>query len=340
MINNMKNKLNKKSNIIILIVITILVLYFSLKDDFNSIVNQIFTIDPLYLVIAFILLFVFWFFRSYPMYSFCKKINKNFKYSQAFQLTLRTQFFNAVTPFATGGQPYQIYSLKQSGIDYASSTGVVLQNFIVYQIALVILGLIALFCNKIFHIFTKVYLLQKLIAVGFIANTLVIVVMFVVAFSKKLNKVLISVGIGILTKLHLVKNKEVKIKQWDENINKFHDSAKILLKDKKVFLFNILCNFVALICLYLIPLFVLYSMGKFNSFNAGVAIVTSAYVMIIGSFVPIPGGTGGLEYGFVAFYGNFIGGSTLSAMMLVWRFITYYFGMIIGAIALNIRKVK
>ena len=32
--------------------------------------------------------------------------------------------------------------------------------------------------------------------------------------------------------------------------------------------------------------------------------------------------------------------STLSAMMLVWRFITYYFAMIVGAIALNIKKVK
>ena len=147
-------------------------------------------------------------------------------------------------------------------------------------------------------------------------------------------------GINILTKLHLVKNKEEKLKKWDENINRFHSSAKVLLRDKKVFILNILYNFIALCCLYLIPLFVLYSMGDFNSFNAGIAIVTSAYIMIIGSFVPIPGGTGGLEYGFVAFYGNFVTGSKLSAMMLVWRFITYYFGMIAGAVALNIKKVK
>lgn len=274
------------------------------------------------------------------MYSFCKKINKNFKFGQAIQLTLRTQFFNAVTPFATGGQPYQIYYLKQAGIDYASATSLVLENFIVYQIALVTLGLFALISNNLFNIFNKVYLLQKLIAVGFIINTLVIVMMFVVAFSKKLNKVLINIGINVLTKLHIVKNKEEKLKKWDENISKFHNSVKVLLSDKKVFILNIIYNFIALCCLYLIPLFVLYSMGEFNAFNAGIAIVTSAYIMIIGSFVPIPGGTGGLEYGFVQFYGNFVSGSILSAMMLVWRFVTYYFGMIVGAIALNIKKVK
>ena len=334
-----KSKLKQILNFLVLVLVTGLVLFFSLKDNFKEIVNQIFTMNIWYLLIAFSLLFLFWIFRTYPMYTFCKKINNEFKYKKAFILTLRTQFFNAITPFATGGQPYQIYYLKQSGIDYASSTSVVLENFIVYQIALVVLGIIALFSNNIFHIFNKVYILQKLIAIGFIMNTLVIVIMFVLAFSKKISKFLINIAIHLLTILHIVKDKNKKLEEWDKNITNFNESAKILLKDKKTFIFNIFCNFIALCCLYLVPLFIMYSMG-YNKFNAGVGIVTSAYIMIIGSFVPIPGGTGGLEYGFVEFYGNFVSGGLLSAMMLVWRFITYYFGMIVGAIALNIKDVK
>ena len=340
MISSMKKKLNKKLNIIILIIITCLVLYFSLKDNFLETVTQIFTMNIWYILVALILLVLFWLFRSYPIYTFCKKINKDFKYLSAVQLTLRTQFFNAVTPFATGGQPYQIYHLKQLGIDYAASTSVVIQNFIVYQIALVFLGIVALISNQIFDIFKNAELLQRLIALGFIINALVIILLFVVAFSKKLNKIIINFGIKVLTKLRIVKDKEKKLKEWDEYINKFNKCANILLKDKKTFILNILCNFVALCSLYLVPLFVLYSMGNFNAFSAGVSIVTCAYIMIIGSFVPIPGATGGLEFGFVQFYGNFITGSKLSAMMLVWRFITYYFAMIVGAVALNIKKVK
>lgn len=60
--------------------------------------------------------------------------------------------------------------------------------------------------------------------------------------------------------------------------------------------------------------------------------------MLIGSFVPIPGGTGGLEYGFIQFYGNFVTGSTLNVIMILWRFVTYYFGMIVGAVAVNIKE--
>lgn len=337
---NMKKKENKIYNFLILGLITILVLYFSLKDNFNSIVHQIINMNIFWLSIAFIFIFLFWIFKSYSIYTFCKKIKKDFKFQQAVQLILRTQFFNGITPFATGGQPYQIYYLKQVGLDYASSTGVVLENFIVYQIALVILGIIALFSNLFFHIFTKVYLLQKLIALGFIINTLVIVVMFVVAFSKKINKFLINIGINILSFFHLVKDKDKKLNEWYANINDFNKSAKVLLEDKVMFIKNIIYNFLALSCHYLIPLFILYAMGDFNSLDAGVAIVTSAYIMIIGSFVPIPGATGGLEFGFIQFYGNFVTGATLSAIMLVWRFITYYFGMIVGAIALGIKKVK
>lgn len=332
--------MKKKLNIVILIFITLLVLFFSLKDNFEETVTQIFTMNIWYLLIAFFLVFLFWVFRSYPIYSFCKKVKPNFKYLSALQLTLRTQFFNAVTPFATGGQPYQIYYLKTVGIDYAQSTSVVLQNFIVYQIALVLLGIFALISNQVFDIFSKNQLLQNLITIGFITNALVIIVMFLVAFSKKMNKFIIGLGIKILTKLKIVKDKEKKLKEWDENINRFNKCANILLKDKKMFVFNIVCNFIALCLLYLVPLFVLYSMNVFNAFNAGVSIITCAYIMIIGSFVPIPGATGGLEFGFVQFFSNFITGSKLSAMMLVWRFITYYFGMIVGAVALNIKKVE
>ena len=59
--------------------------------------------------------------------------------------------------------------------------------------------------------------------------------------------------------------------------------------------------------------------------------------MLVGSFVPIPGGAGGLEYGFNNFYGNFIGGSSLGVIMILWRVVTYYFGLIIGAIAVNMK---
>ena len=68
------------------------------------------------------------------------------------------------------------------------------------------------------------------------------------------------------------------------------------------------------------------------------AITSSAYVLLVGSFVPIPGASGGIEYSFVRFFGNFMPTVLLNALLIVWRFITYYFGMILGGFLFSTEK--
>ena len=331
--------MKKIFNYVILALVTIIVLIFSLKDNFKEIMHELLTMKLGWLILAFLMVILFWLIKSIVIHNFSKKVKKKFKYHNSLLLVLRTQFMNAITPFATGGQPYQVYYLTKCGIKTEVATGIIVQNFIVYQIALVFLGLVALFSNYIFHIFPKSHLLSRLIVLGFIINTIVIILSFVVSFAKKVNKKIIMFSIKFLTKLRLVKDKEQKLSDWDEYINNFHNSASNLLKNKKMFIGTICLNFIALICLYSVPFFVLLAMDNY-SMNIGVSVITSAYVMLIGSFVPIPGGTGGLEYGYAAFYGFFVKGSVLSASMLIWRFITYYFGLVIGGIAMNIKRVK
>ena len=85
------------------------------------------------------------------------------------------------------------------------------------------------------------------------------------------------------------------------------------------------------------PYFVIIALAE--TFPTGVTrlkvICSSAYVLIMGSFVPIPGASGGIEYGYYKFFGNFIKGSLLKASLLIWRTISYYLPMIIGGILFN-----
>lgn len=334
----MKEKIKNKFYILLIIFVTIIVLYFSLKDNFYTIIHQIFSADIKWLCVGIFLVMGYWFFKANVLYETTIKINPTFPFKKALRLTLVTQLVNAITPFSSGGQPYQVYALKKSGIKIADGTNIIIQNFIVYQIALVFLGLIAVFTNQFFHIFKEVGLLKHLVTIGFLCNTVVIIVLFIVAFAKKLDHFVIQNGINFLTKLHIIKDATKTRNNWKEYIENFHDGAKKLMEDKIHFLKQIIYNIVALSCLYLVPLTVLYSMGDYHSMTGFLTIITSAYVMLIGSFVPIPGGTGGLEYGFIAFFSNFINGSVVTSVMLLWRFITYYFGIIIGAIAFNTKE--
>lgn len=334
----MKNK--NVFNILLLFIVTILILYFILKDNFFEIINNITKINPLFLLIAIFLIFGYWFLKSIILYKIALSFDKNYKFKKAFRIQLLTNFFNAITPFSSGGQPFQIYSLNKNGINYNDSTNIVMQEFIIYQLSLVTLGIVALIYNNIFNLFLDIKILETLVALGFIINLFVIVSLFMLAYYKKLDEVLIKIVINLLSKFHLIKNKELLIQKWNNHIEKFNKGARKLTENKFRFIKLYLISLFSLLTLYLIPCIILYGMGDFNSITPINSIIASAYVILIGSFVPIPGGTGGLEYGFIAFFGNFISGSTLPALMLIWRLVTYYFGIIIGAIALNLKGKK
>ncbi len=333
----MNEKLKKVANVIVLALVTCLVLYFSLKDNFNTIINEIINVNIFWLVISFLLALSFWFFKAIATTRIANIFKKDYSIKKGMRLVLETNFFHAITPFAVGGQPYEIYSLKKSKLKITEATNVSIVNFIVYQIALVLLGIIAIVYNHHFVLLKENDLLKNLVVIGFLVNFIVIVALFLLTCTKKINKILMKFIIKVLNKIHIVKNKDEKIKQFNEYLNEFHQGAKILLQDKKLFIKLIFVHFIGLISSYLIPLTLAYAMG-ISSYTGIEAIVLSSYVMLIGAFVPIPGGTGGLEYGFMTFYGSFIKGSKLNAIMLLWRFITYYFAMILGAILLGIRK--
>lgn len=333
------NILKRVISFIIIAIITSLVLYYSLKDDYKNIIHEIKTINKLWFLVAFIMMFMYWLIKALVRKKLVSKFNKNYKFIDSFKLSLELNFFNGVTPFATGGEPYEVYSLTKHGIKGTDSTNIMIQNFITYQIALVLLGMIAIITNQFVHIFPSGFL-TYLITIGFTINFLVIVFLFVITFGKKIDKFIMKIIVFILSKFKIVKNKENTLEKFHNYLEEFHEGATILLKDKKTFIKMIMLQFLSLSIFYLIPLILLYGMGDYSSLNGYESIIISAYVMLIGSFVPIPGGTGGLEYGFIAFYGNFIKGSKLNAIMLLWRFITYYFGIMLGAIVLNFKRKK
>ena len=57
---------NKKNiiNALVLVGITIIVLYFSLKDDFENIMIQLQTINIWWLILAFLIVIIYWLLRS------------------------------------------------------------------------------------------------------------------------------------------------------------------------------------------------------------------------------------------------------------------------------------
>ena len=143
---------NTKRNTIILLIICMIVLYFVVKDDFANIIDNLILANKWLILLSVLLIVGYWLLRSLALFIVVKKYKKSIKYSKMFHQILITQFFNGITPFATGGEPMQVYMLKKSGVKVAQATNIIVQEFIMYQIALVIIGFLALLLNFKFNV--------------------------------------------------------------------------------------------------------------------------------------------------------------------------------------------
>ena len=334
--------MNKKYrfNIILLVIVSFIVIFFSLKDDFNGAINYFKNINYLWILVAILFMLANIFFQSLSQYRFLKEVKPDYKFSSCFRLMCMAAFFNAITPFSSGGQPFEMYILNKEGIKVSDSLNALLQNFITYQFGLIFIGTVVIIINSIFKILPDSLLLKKIVLIGYFVN--IIVMGFIIFFSraKKVNTKLFSKLIKFIFHFKFIKNREEKETKFLQYLDDFYNSTAIMKNNKKNTILSFTFNLLSLCFLYLIPVFVFYALGNYKlSFEN--SFVASAFTFLIGSFVPIPGATGGLEYGFIDFFKVFIKNATLlSAGMLLWRLITYYFSMFLGGIILMTYRRK
>ena len=330
-----------KKNSIILLIITVAVLVCVLKDDFGNIVNTLRGANYGWIIIARLCFFVGIGFEAKSYQEIIQGYEYEYTFKKSYRMLLITKFFNGITPFSSGGQPMQIYMLKKDGVRLTKATNIIIQNFIIYQAALVIFGIIAILINNSLKLFTEVTLLKQLVTIGFLINTLVMVGLVVISFSSKFNHFIVNKSISILSKFKLVKDKEKTLAKWREKVDDFHEGAEYLKKNKMLCFRTFIYNMIYLTLNYVMPYFVILALASTSTDATPLkTICASAYVLIMGSFVPIPGASGGIEYGYLRFFGNFITGTLLKASLLIWRTISYYLPMLVGGVLFNINTKR
>ena len=294
----------------------------------------------LFLLLALFLYVIYTLLQAVPFYLFSKTHKYKIKFFFFVYLIIATNFFNGITPLATGGQPLQIYELHKKGISTVDATNIVIENFIIFQLSAVLFGLLSIIINSIFHLFTVNSILNNLTIIGFILNTILLFFIIIVAFGKQFIQNLIFFFLNILDKLKIIKNIEAKKENWKKTCLKFNNNFKLLLKNKNVLIKSLFILILAFFIYYSIPITIMYSLNIHENITIFTTVIISSYVFLASSYLPVPGATGGVEYSFIGYFSNYIKGYKLNSLLLIWRFITYYLPMIIGGIVFNIKSAK
>lgn len=328
---------NKKLNLSLLILALSLVLYFTLKDNFSSIMHELSKVNILIFALAIFVFILSLMIKSVSLQIFIKEHKKNYSFKSAFCLTLIGQFLNGITPFSTGGQPFQVYLLKKDGHRISDSTSAMVKDSIAYQVALLIMGIFSITLNLVLKTIPVNSNLTPLIIIGFLINIMVLLFLFMIIRMRKTTLSIINKLLLILNKIRKKNTDQLK-KRIEKGLDNFYNCYAELRKNKKQFIITVLTNVINLTLLYMIPYIIFKSLNT-NTFDIMRSIMLTSFVMLMGNFVPIPGATGGIEYGFIKFFGIFNTNiSVISGAMLLWRFVTYFFGMLMGFIMLIIKE--
>lgn len=328
-----------KKNTIILLVISTLFIFFLVKDNFIETVRIIRNANMWWIILAFLIFYLYVFVEAILMYLIVLEYKKDYKFKETLKLIIMTKFFNGITPFSSGGQPLQVYELKKDGIKTSDGTNIIVESFLIFQFTILLLGIITIILNSVFNIYKFTPLMFYVTIIGFILNILAFLTVFVISINEKSNNLIHKFVVKIIDKLKL-KNKKRKIEKVNNYFKEYYEGFQSLRKNKILFLKGILLEIVALILLFAVPLFIFKALNIEYNINLFGIVLISTYIFIVGSFVPIPGGTGGTEFAFLEFFKNYVSSTSLTPALIIWRFVTYYAPVAIGGIVFNFFKTK
>ena len=331
---NPKQKQNSKFKwvnwAIIAVSIVAVMIYIFLVDKPENILRALRTIRAQWLMLAAGMMVIYWLLESGVLHIVVRKLFPGHSFYHTFQTSMIGQFYNCITPFASGGQPMQAYNMVKTGVPLGIAGSSLLIKFIVYQLSLTIYSLVMLIAFWGFFS-SRVSGLIFLSAVGFAINFAVMAGLLCIGFARNFTQKAANVIIRFLARLHLVKNPEEKMKAAEAELERFYEGFQLARKNTAVVLQMFLLSVVQLTVFFLIPYFLCLAFGR-GAVSPLQIIAAQAFVSMVTSFVPLPGAAGGAEISFVTFFAIFMSGSDLNLSMLLWRMLTFYFPILAGGL--------
>ena len=321
---NNKSTIKYVLNISLVLVATILAIFFAIKDDAKEIWHTLSTAKVSYLLIVVGIMAGCIAVRSFIHFCFAHLFTRKYHFHQAIAVDQIGQFYNAITPGASGGQIMQAYTYKKQGVAVSSAVSILAMYSIVYQVILIIFGTVSFivkydFITSLGYIPTSIKVneiplnlpIWPLTIIGFILNVGVIAIVFLMGYWHGFHNFIMGPVVSLLNKIKIVKNPD----KTRENLRIQVENFKIefrRLSTNIPFLILVIVSFSFYMVLkFCIPYYVGKALGNQSpSASFWDCIFLSNYHQMITGLIPIPGSAGVSEF---VFYNLFMNEKTLES---------------------------
>ena len=287
-----------------------------------------------------------------------KALTKKWHFKTCMETGIIGTYYNAVTPLAAGGQPFEIYHLSKHGVHGGAASALPVATYFLNQIAFVSCGIASMviikklgadyFHENVMSVYNPV--VSTLGIVGVVCCLFVPLLVVLICIMPRLGIKLVKIGIKIGGKLKLIKNPEKTTLKTIKSLMNNANSLKKIIKKPFTLLISLILSFVENICVFSITFFVAKAFGfsaldsvtqmEINVFSLwGQMCCMTVLLLLAISFIPTPGNAGAADLSFYALFSSGIVGAGMSfTANTVARLFSFYSYIIIGFIFATIKK--
>lgn len=333
-----KKKKKKIWNITLLIVNALIIvgilIYYALTSGIKSFKELIFeNVAYKYLLIA-LALFIFGIVvDTLKYYQLIKKSTKKKNVVTALNTHLIGRYYDCITPFAVGGQPFQIYYLHKKGLSGSKATSIPLAKHFFSMIAYSIISVGVLISQFITPV-TQSTVLIIIAIIALICNVLTVLVILLFSVTKRLGPSLVIKILKLLNKMHIIKNYKTTFFKVARFVKSYQRSMKDFSKSAWTIIVQLVLAVLSYLSIYSIAYFIYLAFLPLNPTPVMVSwadlFCCAVFCDLCASIMPLPGGTGLAEISFDSIFKHLFTLSVFPWALLIWRFLTYFAFVVMG----------
>jgi len=333
-----KQRIIQIVGIVAFVIVNAVVLFFTARNDFSK--QPVERLEPfgsqsiLFLVCAIACPLVALAIETAKYLLMMRRLGERVSVRTAFETSALGKYYDNITPFGTGGQPFQIWNLHKGGYSAGAASSMPLASFITAQVAFVLLALVMFFINDSVSGVVGV----KIVAfIGLVAYMVVPVMIVLTAIAPRITAKIIGFFVRVGAKIRLIKDPAKTTKKIEDGLKRYSASLKYMAKSPMLLTLLIVLSVAYQIAILSIPYFVVRVFGVRTSYWQALTLCLYVYASI--TIVPTPGNAGAAEGSFYLLF-NQLESNGLFWAMLIWRFLCYYSFIVIGVLIYGWRAVE
>jgi len=329
----MNRKLKQLISLLFMITLIVITSYFIFKDQsLSDLIEMLKNVNPFYVLLGLSMMFIFVGCEALNTFSIMRALGQKVSYLKCLGFAFIGFYFSSITPSSSGGQPAQMFYMNKVKISLSYSSLNLLIITVVYQIVMMIYGLIMFFLNYEFLMsnLDGLQAIKYFLIFSVTINTLLTIGILLAMFSQKIVYQMINALTKILILMRIKKVDRIN-ETLQALVQEYTNGAAYIKTQPWLLVRVVLTTTIQLTATYMVPYFV-YKAFNLDDYTTLQMIGLQALVSLAVSSIPLPGAVGASEGAFINAFKLFFGNALIVPAMLLCRGISFYAFLIISSI--------